>query len=283
MTDTCLVEDCDRPVSDAWCCTRCAWRLKQALKNVPALEEDLPIVLARLTRYTDQPDWVRSSRTPALPFHDPASEAAWILRNTLTTWARLVAEERGHQPPGNTLSGMANWLTGHIEWIRHHRAGYEAIDEITTAVHQAVRVTDRPSNRTTVAVGPCPELGCSGEIRAFIPAREDRPAFMVCDGCEQRWDSVMWLRLGRRVVAEETRRIAPYLDTAAAAAALGVTPRTIRRWIVNDPDRDVLGYPAGMGYAPSRRLTNHGTPARILLDLAEIEAIRTRRDGEMLA
>jgi len=143
-----------------------------------------------------------------------------------------------------------------LEWLRHHRAGHEAIEEITNAVHEVLRVVDRPNNRSTFAIGPCPEFECVGEVRVFIPAREDRPAFMVCAVCEARWDSVQFLNAGKRIVATQQQRIAPFIDSAAAAAALGVTDRTVRRWCIQGV------------------LTNHGTSARILLDLTQVDALR---------
>ena len=265
MTDLCAVDDCDRPVGDAPCCTHCAWRLKHALGDVAALEEDLPIVLAKLTRYTDQPDRIKHTATPALPFHDPASEAAWILRNTLTTWTRIAADERGWNEPEGGLADMAEWLTIHVEWFRHHRAGHDAIEEILSAVTQAWRVTDRPSTRARFEVGACPDCD-TGTVWAHIPANEDRPATMACSDteCGAQWSSPQFLNAGKRIVHADAERLRPYVSSSTAAAALGVTDRTIRRWCVE-----------GL-------LTNHGTPGRILLDLAEIEHIRPPFVGVVL-
>lgn len=160
---------------------------------------------------------------------------------------------------------MASWLLNHTEWLRHHRAGHEAVEELTAAVWEVARIIDRPSNRTTFLLGPCPEFECSGEVRVFIPAREDRPAFMACGACEARWDSVQFLNAGKRILATEAERIRPYVSSSAAAVALGVSDRTIRRWVVEG------------------RLTNHGTPKRVMLDLAELEVVETRRDDGVYA
>jgi hypothetical protein len=159
-----------------------------------------------------------------------------------------------------STAAMASWLLHHVEWLRHHRAGHEAVEEITTAVYEVCRVIDRPNNRSTFAIGPCPEFECVGEVRVFIPAREDRPAFMVCAACGARWDSVQFLNAGKRIVATQQQRIAPFIDSAAAAAALGVSDRTIRRWCVQ-----------GL-------LTNRGTSARIMLDLMQVDELKASNE-----
>ena len=61
--------------------------------------------------------------------------------------------------------------------------------------YQAIRrIIDRPANRTTFHVGPCPELDhtgaqCLGEIRAYIPAEDHKPATLECDSCGVSWDT----------------------------------------------------------------------------------------------
>jgi hypothetical protein len=95
VTDTCLVDDCDRPVSDAWCCTGCAFKLEKALGNGAWIGDELDIVLSRQARYEEHSDRTKGTKVTPLFFDDRASEAGWVLRNTLSTWVRLVAEERG--------------------------------------------------------------------------------------------------------------------------------------------------------------------------------------------
>ena len=56
-----------------------------------------------------------------------------------------------------STADMAAWLLNHIEWLRHHRAGHEAVEEITSAVYEAARVIDRPPER--IYAGPCQECG----------------------------------------------------------------------------------------------------------------------------
>jgi hypothetical protein len=149
---------------------------------------------------------------------------------------------------------MAGWLLKRINRIAAHPAAEDIHGEIVGAVRFAARVIDLPANRTTFPVGPCPELGCQGEIRAYIPAQPERPARMECSACETRWEPHQWLRAGRRILARKGEAIG-YVDVQVAAQSMGVVDRTIRRWV------------------ETGRLANHGDERRILVDLAELERV----------
>ena len=97
MTEViCAVEGCDRPMGDlATFCMSCAFVFEKALGNIPAFADELDTVLARQTRYEEHSERTNGGRVTPLFFDDRASEAGWVLKNTLSTWVRLVAEERG--------------------------------------------------------------------------------------------------------------------------------------------------------------------------------------------
>lgn len=94
MTTTCQVDRCDQPVQDAYVCTACAEGLRTALSELADwLGADIDNVLARQTVYGDRAGG-RSAERP-LPYDPRAAEVGWVLRNTVTTWARIIHEERG--------------------------------------------------------------------------------------------------------------------------------------------------------------------------------------------
>jgi hypothetical protein len=116
------------------------------------------------------------------------------------------------------MEAMARFLLANVEWLRHHEAGADAVDELTGDMRTARRVIDVPANRTTFPVGPCPEvtghqatstglqyplLACPGEVRAYIPNTEDQPARLECTACHTVWESWQWLRAGRRIKDRE--------------------------------------------------------------------------------
>ena len=140
----CAIDWCDRPVGDGYVCQYCAGRLSRALGDVPALWEELDTVLTKQARYAD-PEGRGGEK--ALPFSPVASEIGWVLRNTLSTWCRLI----------DTPAAVAGWLLHHTLWLRHHKAGYEAVEEITSAVNAVRKAVDRPPER--IYAGPCKDCG----------------------------------------------------------------------------------------------------------------------------
>lgn len=230
-------EGCGSAVLDAPNCTGCARRLELALGDVPALIADLETVLAKLTVYADQAQRVTGSKADEeiVPFHIAAGAAREHLHAILSTWCRLVHREKfggreaplmvgpvcegcgmfagpGHwscvlirkrwRPlPPDKPSAMSGWLLHEVEWLRHHGAGSEAIDEITDAVHRVRKVLDAPAGRTTDPLGPCPHPACNGEIRAYLPRDPDVMCHADCTAePEHTWDSTQFLGLGRRML-----------------------------------------------------------------------------------
>jgi hypothetical protein len=95
-------------------------------------------------------------------------------------------------------------LLEEIDAIRRHPAAAELHDEVISAIRQARNEADRPANRTTFPVGPCPEdteTGpCPGEVVAFIPTEDERPSWLRCQADEaHRWSSIQFYRVGERI------------------------------------------------------------------------------------
>jgi len=189
-----MVEWCDRPVGDGYTCQGCADKLSRALGDVPALWDELDVVLTRQSRYSD-PEGRGGSK--ALPFNPTASEVGWVLRNTLSTWCKLIAEERGRElPTEDHPAVVAKWLLWHKDWLRHHRAGADCVEEILSVVREVRKAVDRPAPR--VYAGPCAE--CNGDMYAKPDA-----AMVTCRPCGleysvsemQAW---MWRETRERLV-----------------------------------------------------------------------------------
>jgi hypothetical protein len=243
---------CGRPTRDTLAlCNGCLWALECDLGDVAWLDEQLELVLSRLAVLGEH-NGGRSAETP-MPVHPGALKARSDLRAALVGWVRDMADGTTHWP-ADTLPAMAGWLLKRIDRIAVHPAAGDIHGEIVGAVRFAARVIDLPANRTTFPVGPCPELGCTGEIRAYIPAQPERPARMECSACETRWEPHQWLRAGRRILARKGEAIG-YVDVQVAAASLGLAVRTVQHWVK-------VG-----------KLANHGDERRIMVDLAEVERV----------
>lgn len=128
-----LCRACGKPVADqAHLCGTCGAKLRRALlalgvpeldrnhEPMPTLVDELETVVRREARFAGRVG-SRSTET-SLPYNPTGSELARDLRNLLTTWVRLVCDERGLQPP--TLDG---------EPPRASRQG----DPTTLAAHRA--------------------------------------------------------------------------------------------------------------------------------------------------
>ena len=212
MTVTC---QCGRPVDDAYLCGTCTQQLRATLDSVPSLVDELDTTITRQAVLGEK-GGPRAAEKP-LPFNVQASEAAWVLRNTLGGWARVIAEEAtvGAETRLETINGpsgyprrgaeiptpqIASWLTAHLEQIRHHQAAGEAHDEIRTAVQSAQRAIDHPQIRHTFHVGPCPD--CDGQLRAYLPADRDQSPYMSCDGDDRhQYAAHQWARAGQRIMS----------------------------------------------------------------------------------
>lgn len=196
-TDPCMVDWCDRPVGDGYVCQRCADRLERALGDVPALWEELDTVLTKQARYAAA-EARRGERS--LPFNPEASEIGWVLRNTLSTWCRLIAEERGKPLPEDNPPAIAKWLLNHTTWLRHREFGHQAVEEITSVVGQVRKMVDRPAER--IYAGPCKDCGKDMYGKPDASSVDCRPCGLSYDVTEMR----EWMRAqvyGRLVTARE--------------------------------------------------------------------------------
>jgi hypothetical protein len=165
----------------------CTRRLETALGDVPALWDELDIILTRQSRYSEAQG--RAGAETAMPFNVNASELGWVLRNTLATWCKLISEERGRElPREDHPAAVAKWLLWHVEWLRHHRAGHEAVEEVTSIVRRIRQAVDRPAPK--VYAGPCAECGQD------MYAKPDS-AMVTCRPCGLEYpvaDMVAWMQ-----------------------------------------------------------------------------------------
>lgn len=156
MSSTCALDNCDREIDDtAFICRGCTTRLTQLLNAVPGITGDLNDVIRRQVRYTNGAR-VRTTTERVLPYNPAGSESRQVMVGTLIYWATQVSEIRGRTLPerwGHNPPTLGPWLAHHTGWLRAQSAGPEAFDELTNAITQARRTTDRPPERRYA--GPC--------------------------------------------------------------------------------------------------------------------------------
>lgn len=176
---------CGRPSGDdAYVCTHCANQTRAALRQiVDGLDADLTVTMAKQDQMVDPNAGSETKPTKAseapLPLNMRAVEARSILRNTLSTWVRLIHEDGPQLAslPSDTVEAMAKWLLPIVGWTRHRDYGTEFVDEITAAVGQATRAIDLAVRRVPIPA-KCTELwlegltpvSCGGALHAvFAP------------------------------------------------------------------------------------------------------------------
>jgi hypothetical protein len=184
---------CGNPQAQGLLDDSCTSRLERELGDVAAIVADLDVTLSRQAKIGSAGKSGKGWAREKLPIHMGAVEAADVLANTLTTWARDVWDDG--PIPGNVTvklgtASAARILLGHIPEIRRHPAVVELVDEITDAIRQARHAVDRPADR--VYFGACysetPDedgrlITCVEEIWASPAATE-----VTCRVCATEWE-----------------------------------------------------------------------------------------------
>jgi hypothetical protein len=200
-------------------CQGHADRLSVALGDVGALWVELDVVLTKQARYSDAEG--RGGSEKALPFNPTASELGYVLRNTLSTWCRLISEERGRVlPDTDTPSAVAGWMLVHVTWLRHHKAGHEAVEEIISVVREIRKIVDRPAPK--VYAGPCADCGKDMYAKPDAATVECRPC-----GVEYSVpDMLAWMR------GELTGKLVTAREATILLGRLGVqvSQKTVEKW-----------------------------------------------------
>ena len=181
--ETCAI--CHRPHRGSFACGSCIGRLQADLRAIPDLLDELETTRCRLDNLGSDPG--RSAET-RMVWSETASEAGYVLRNTITTWARDLWHLNGTGPfvvPGDTAS-LSRFLLRYPTWLAQHPAIDELADEIASAVKLARRAIDRPAD-TRVFLGRCnlddPTNGdCVEELHAYRSQTE-----VECSNCGAIW------------------------------------------------------------------------------------------------
>ncbi|MDS1269693.1 hypothetical protein RIF23_05235 [Lipingzhangella sp. LS1_29] len=218
---------CERATGDnATVCPACVQRLSQDLEQVygvdtaPGLAAELDTAVAKQARMgRNRTERTARGTTPALPVDLGASEAAAVLRNTLSSWCQAVHQDRGGSLPKHRLSTMARWLRSHMAWLRRASYGGQATDEICAAVEQARRQVDLPEEQALAAVCTCGE-------RVYAPRGQ---ASAVCRACGESW-STEEQRAQLRGLAAEVLATAADLARITSRPERPVTAAMVRGW-----------------------------------------------------
>lgn len=144
----------------------------------------------------------------------------------LTSWARVVIEDRNLSPRSLDGEQAARLLTVHVDWLAAQPFADEAADEIRTAAYRVRRACrDLPEP----PIGKCPDIDPNGERDACGgPLRWiDGSTAVRCSRCGSAWADADLPHILR--VVQPTAKFP--VPRAWVAARYGVEPGTLRQWI----------------------------------------------------
>lgn len=213
MTQVC--PRCTRPTANAICET-CHTQLLRDLAALPDLEAELVTQLARLARYGTAASLARSAERP-LPYDLGASITLAAMRNTVTTWARYVGEQRASAWHATldpiVVIAAHNWRTD--------EGAAELGQDLEDLRADITRRIDCPPGRRYLGVCDLADehgVKCTGDVYAV---GSEPPACIVCRSTHDPEQRLALIR----------ERAQDQLVTAVeAAAALSIKPELIRKW-----------------------------------------------------
>jgi hypothetical protein len=189
-------------------------------------------------RLTDEDThWPQTAANTPLPFGYAASEAGYVARQTVLSWADRITAIRAHRVP-ETWGEVGDYLRQHaLNWIAAHPDGPQIIDELTAAIRNAHRCIDRPAERRYIGIcGALIEITLPTLPAAVMAADCPEQLYALgdhehaeCPRCGTKWD----VRARQDAMLNQLRdHVLNAADMARAVDGLGVdlTPERIRKW-----------------------------------------------------
>lgn len=243
----CLADRCNRP-TETFLCTACTAEVVTALRELafstnrngdrrPGLLADLQDTRLRRDKVASASVGSTGGRETPLPFHLAAAELVDVARNTISTWARDLAESNPHLVlDADGITEAAEWMSRYPSLIAMHPAAGELHDEITHLVAEIRRMIDRAPDR--IYLGVCghildPQSAEHGTetIRCaerVFGAPEDTT--VRCRACDTEHDAhKRWLSIQDRV----RDSLATAAEISGAIAKLygrQINVKTVRTW-----------------------------------------------------
>ncbi len=180
-------------------CIGCLSHLEQAVAEMPAHYDQLA---RRLAPGKGHGPHVSGSRERALPIDPTVADHRTDMQAKLTSWAVMVAEERGiGTPRSSAVTVVAPWLLVHLRWCCAQPWVDEYAAELRSLRSRSFSLL-YPSGRRRVEVGLCIEEGCEGGLSATVTRADDLlPSAITCSARpeEHFWPAADWHTLGRRL------------------------------------------------------------------------------------
>lgn len=146
---------------DCWVQVNGEW--SREVDERPGMWEELQTTVARLSKSASSSGAVGKASEMPVPYDAQASRVAHRLRNELSTWARLIADQRPDLPlPVDDPPTIARWVAEHVAAVF---VTAELSSGVRAVVRDAERVIDQAPDR--IFVGRC-ETPLTEEGRAEL-------------------------------------------------------------------------------------------------------------------
>ena len=189
-------------------CHVCTRRLGEDIAAVGQLHAELGLVLTMPERGGERVSGGGVARS--LNLNERAIACRSQIHGVLSSWARIVVEERGWTPPIDAPAALASFLRRDVEWLAAHPAAGEIAAVFGELAHGEPYRVAYPTGARSFDVAPCPirdeggDWHCDGHIRVILRRTDSLlPSELVCsaDGTH-RWNSSAWVKLGRKLHAD---------------------------------------------------------------------------------
>jgi len=241
-------------------CAQCLVKVGTSLRALPGLYTQCEEALASSTPGLGFMIRVSGSNTKGISLDPRIMEARRAIERVLSSWARLVADERGIRPPpaeGFKVPQLTRFLLVHLSWIAEHPAAPDFAREIHDLVSTARSSYHAVGDLMRVHSHECVVPGCPGTLMSGAGEAGGEPEIR-CDA-GHAWTVRQWLLLSRQLNAVDASSPRRTVSTRDAAIALGVGQGTIRQW------------------ARRGKLTRYGSGCRAEYDLDELTALAEAR------
>jgi hypothetical protein len=219
------VTGCGRPTRDQrLLCDQETWELEKALGDLPALLDELHVTLTRQAVMGSGGGGGKViGKVQPLPYDVRASEVLEQLRIVLVGWVRVIAEDHGHELPGDQLRSVARWLLTRINLLASHEAAEDIHREITDACASGNRAIDKVAERIFVGLCECGDWLYARPSSRLVQCRKCERSFDVAASREGLWEAlgdrlmtiaeiVSWGVQLQYVAEKETKRVRNLLD-----------------------------------------------------------------------
>lgn len=227
MKTECL--NCEATLTTVWLCPTCTTELRNWLRRLPGLDQELATTMARLDQMGGSVGGSSNMVAPSIVNFD-AADTRRRLRRHLLNWTHTVNRWlTGNAPISFQIRHMCDYLDECLDAYRGQQGIGALHDETGFIVHQATTAIDKPRQHDGQDyAGPCGAVFNNGTCEHQLWVKHGTPT-VTCPRCDTVWD-VKARRESALAAAADLTATAGMISRALTAQGVTVTPENIRTW-----------------------------------------------------